>query len=206
MSIVNLTGVQVLNNLVLSTEPYQFEIAFECLGQLQTDLEFRISYVKQADRLTEDLILDSFNVGPVPIGLSKFNIEVPAPDFSKINSLDIVDVTVVYISCYYREQEFVRCGFYQNNYYESEELMNEPPLQIDFTQLKRNLLAERPKVTVFPINWDEPNPELQVPDQPEADLDQSQQYVTLNGDDNEMEADEGDFVDEDDDAMSVEEN
>ena len=54
-------------------------------------------------------------VGPVPQGVSKFVLTAEAPDQSLIPVSDLVGVTVVLITCSYREKEFVRIGYYVNN-------------------------------------------------------------------------------------------
>ena len=59
-------------------------------------------------------------------------------------------VTVVLITCSYLEQEFIRIGYYVNN--EAEEGQGEGPVPVE--SIYRNVLAERPRVTRFPIQWD----------------------------------------------------
>ena len=56
-------------------------------------------------------------VGPVPVGISKFVLQADAPDPARISQQDLVGVTVVLITCSYREKEFVRIGYYVNNEY-----------------------------------------------------------------------------------------
>jgi histone chaperone ASF1 len=66
MSVVSLLGVKILNNPATFTSPYEFEITFECLEQLQKgmylfgssqrsqtnpclpDLEWKLTYVGSA--------------------------------------------------------------------------------------------------------------------------------------------------------------
>lgn len=62
-------------------------------------------------------------------------------------------VTVILITCSYLEKEFVRIGYYVNNEYLDEELRENPPEQIAYEKLYRSILAEKPRVTRFPINW-----------------------------------------------------
>lgn len=56
--------------------------------------------------------------------------------------------------CSYNSQEFVRVGYYVNVDYEDEQLRLEPPEQVIVEKLQRNILAEKPRVTRFPIKWD----------------------------------------------------
>ena len=64
-------------------------------------------------------------------------------------------ITVILITCVYRGNEFIRIGYYVNNEYDTQELrdVNPDPPVID--HLVRNILADKPRVTRFPIAWDE---------------------------------------------------
>jgi histone chaperone ASF1 len=60
---------------------------------------------------------------------------------------DLLEVTVVLLSCLYNEKEFVRVGYYVNNEYIDEQMRENPPEQVIIDQLQRNILAGKPKVT-----------------------------------------------------------
>ena len=76
MSLVNILNIQVLDNPCKFTNPFQFEITFECTQQLQDDLEWKIIYVGSAEDELYDQTLDSILVGPVPMGVNKFVFQV----------------------------------------------------------------------------------------------------------------------------------
>lgn len=61
-------------------------------------------------------------MGPVPEGRHKFLFEAPAPDHTKIPVTDIVGVTVILLTCAYKNKEFLRVGYYVSNEYETTEL------------------------------------------------------------------------------------
>ena len=61
---------------------------------------------------------------------------------------------MVLITASYREQEFVRVGYYVTNEYEDMELRENPPTEPQFTKLIRTIAANEPRVTKFKINWD----------------------------------------------------
>ncbi|KAL6235739.1 histone chaperone [Aspergillus navahoensis] len=171
MSVVSLLGVKVLNNPAPFTSSYQFEITFECLEQLQKDLEWKLTYVGSATSSEYDQELDSLLVGPIPVGVNKFIFEADAPDLRRIPTSEILGVTVILLTCSYDGREFVRVGYYVNNEYDSEELTADPPAKPVIERIRRNILAEKPRVTRFAIKWDteESAPAEYPPDQPEAD-------------------------------------
>jgi histone chaperone ASF1 len=172
MSVVSLLGVEVKNNPAAFDAPYEFEITFECLEQLQKDLEWKLTYVGSATSSEYDQELDSVLVGPLPVGINKFVFRADPPDLSRIPNSEILGVTVILLSCSYDDREFVRVGYYVNNEYADEALQLEPPAKPVIEKVRRNILAEKPRVTRFAIKWDSEAsapPEF-PPDQPEADL------------------------------------
>ncbi|PUU77020.1 ASF1 like histone chaperone-domain-containing protein [Tuber borchii] len=171
MSIVSLLNVNVINNPARFADKYQFEITFECLEPLTKDLEWKLTYVGSANSTEHDQELDSLLVGPIPVGVNKFIFEAEPPTLAKLPSSEILGVTVVLLTCSYDGREFVRVGYYVSNEYDSEELNNEPPKQVQTDRIVRNVLAEKPRVTRFAIKWDseESAPSEFPPDQPEAD-------------------------------------
>ncbi|KAG0271834.1 Histone chaperone asf1 [Linnemannia exigua] len=170
MSIVSITQVNVLDNPTHFANPYQFEITFECIAPLTADLEWKIIYVGSADSNAHDQVLESIMVGPIPVGVNKFVFQADAPKPELIPHNDIVGVTVILITCSYQDKEFVRIGYYVNNDYLEQELRENPPEQIAYEKLFRSILAERPRVTRFPINWDNPSIEEQPPLQTEEQV------------------------------------
>lgn len=197
MSVVTLLGVTVLNNPANFSDPYQFEITFESLERLQKDLEWKLTYVGSAQSCVpdpspaldlslshsllelitlhsaeHDQVLDSLDVGPVPVGTNKFVFEADPPNTSNIPSTEILGVTVILLTCSYDGREFVRVGYYVNNEYTDPELAENPPAKPVMDKIKRNILAEKPRVTRFAIKWDTDAsaPAAFPPEQPEADL------------------------------------
>ncbi|KAI8330909.1 histone chaperone [Chlamydoabsidia padenii] len=153
MSLVNILNIQVLDNPTAITNEFQFQITFECNAELKDDLEWRMIYVGSAENPQHDQVLDSIMVGPIPIGVNTFVFTAPAPKLELLPQQDLLEVTVVLLSCLYNDKEFVRIGYYVNNEYTDEELRENPPAQVMMDKLQRNILADKPKVTRYNINW-----------------------------------------------------
>ena len=163
MAKVHILNVAVNNNPAPFFTSFQFEINFECLEDLQDDLEFKIIYVGSAETVEFDQVLDQIVVDAVPKGQYKFMFEADPPDISKIPGDDAVGVTVALITATFKGQEFVRIGYYVNNEYDDPELKDNPPTEPNFNKLVRTIAADQPRVTKFKINWEPTN---QAPDQP----------------------------------------
>lgn len=153
MALVNLTNIVVLDNPTSFTNPFTFEVTFECVQELEDDLEWKVLYVSDAEDAEQDQVLEEVMVGPVPVGVNKFVLQSAAPDVSRIPEVDIIGVTVILITCSYREQEFVRVGYYVNNEYSEPFDPENPPRPVDMSKLVRNILADKPRVTRFPVDW-----------------------------------------------------
>jgi histone chaperone ASF1 len=119
-------------------------------------LEWKVLYVGSAEDTTHDQVLDEILLGPIPVGVNKFILQADAPDITQIPHEDILGVTVVLVTCSYREKEFVRVGYYVNNEYDDEmydETVGPPPKPLDMNKVRRVVLADKPRVTRFPIQW-----------------------------------------------------
>jgi histone chaperone ASF1 len=160
-----------LDNPTCFTNPIQFEITFECLQELDDDLEWKVLYVGSAQDASRDQILDEILVGPVPVGVNKFVLQADAPDPTKLAPEDLLGVTVVLVTCSYKEREFVRVGYYVNNEYHNPDAPSPPPPTttmdgssepppppplpnpVPLQHIQRQILADKPRVTKFPISW-----------------------------------------------------
>mmetsp|Transcript_11655 Transcript_11655/g.15846 ORF Transcript_11655/g.15846 Transcript_11655/m.15846 type:complete len:219 (-) Transcript_11655:119-775(-) len=168
MSVVNVTHVGVLDNPSRFSNPLQFEIQYECLFNLQEDLEWKLTYVGSAENEKYDQVLDSVLVGPVVAGSYRFVFQANPPDASRIPASDMLGVTVLLLTCSYRDQEFIRVGYYVNNEYDSEELRESPPETVQVDRLMRNILADKPRVTKFLCEFDS---NLNIPSSSQAVVD-----------------------------------
>eukprot|EP00523_Entomoneis_sp_CCMP467_P013897 CAMPEP_0168796524 /NCGR_PEP_ID=MMETSP0725-20121227/16808_1 /TAXON_ID=265536 /ORGANISM="Amphiprora sp., Strain CCMP467" /LENGTH=207 /DNA_ID=CAMNT_0008847659 /DNA_START=273 /DNA_END=896 /DNA_ORIENTATION=+ len=128
MALVNVVNMVVLDNPCNFQNPFQFEITFECLQELQDDLEWKVLYVGSAHDATKDQVLDEILVGPVPVG-----------------------------TCCYKEREFCRVGYYVNNELVGHDVERDgpPPSPLPLDRVQRQILADKPRVTKFPIAWDD---------------------------------------------------
>lgn len=61
MSIVGVTNVVVQRNPAALSDPFELEVSFECLEDLQEDLEWKLVYVGDPEDKTKDQVLYKFN-------------------------------------------------------------------------------------------------------------------------------------------------
>lgn len=145
-------------------------------------------YVGSAQSDSFDQELDTCSVGPVPVGVNSFDFEVSvafeacmlsheasstltcmqadAPSPTRIPDSDIIGVTVIFLTCSYKGQEFVRVGYYVNAEYDDSALREQhekaqesegqlqPPKPLEHLErIVRHVLNDKPRVTRFNITW-----------------------------------------------------
>lgn len=210
MALIQIQNIEVLDNPARFTADFQFKIRFECLAPgIEDELDWKLIYVGSAESHEHDQELDSVLVGPVPVGTMEFVFGAPPPDPSKIPNKDLVAVTVILITCSYREKEFLRIGYYVNNDYGDNAALNEnPPEQVVVEELWRNILVDQPRLTRFPIKWRDGDVEEKLPESVTV----GHETITAGDDEKEDEEDEGDMEDEeegdeddDDEEIDIEE-
>lgn len=150
--------MDVLDNPTHFLSPLKFEITFDCSAELGQDIEWKVIYVGSAENSSFDQVLDEIMVGPVPIGINKFILETDAPDPTLIPQSDLLGITVILVTCSYREQEFARVGYYVNNEFIPFEgydpAVHGEDYPVDISKVTRTIVADKPRVTRFPIQWD----------------------------------------------------
>ena len=158
MASINILNIIPKNTTSKFTDPFSFEIIFEVLSNLKKEIEWKMIYIGSAEDKKYDQILETIEIdGPFHLGSMKFEFTGEAPDISKIPESEVLGVTAIILCCSYNNQEFFRCGYYLNNIYDNEEMNINPPEKVDKDRIIRNLLADKPRITRFDIDWDNEN-------------------------------------------------
>ena len=201
MSLVSVLGVEVLDNPTRFTNPFQFQITFECVAPgIKEELEWKLTYVGNSEDEKFDQVLETVIVGPINIGRNKFVFQAPPPDWKLINPKDILEVTVILLTCSYRDVEFIRIGYYVNNSYADDVPIEDriEPVK-DITKVVRNILAEQPRVTRRNHFWDGPKPKEVHNTIPQKITTSSNSNRYENEEDEEIDLENFDMSEDDDD-------
>ena len=155
MASINILNIIPKNTTSKFTDPFSFEIIFEVLSNLKKEIEWKMIYIGSAEDKKYDQILETIEIdGPFHLGSMKFEFKGEAPDISKIPESEVLGVTAIILCCSYNNQEFFRCGYYLNNIYDNEDMNMNPPEKVDKDRIIRSLLADKPRITRFDIEWD----------------------------------------------------
>ena len=84
----------------------------------------------------------------------RITIESSGPDPSRIPPEEFIGVTAILVTWSYNDNEFFRVGYYVNVLYADEEMNENPPNPPLIDQLGRIIMVDQPRVTNFPIEWD----------------------------------------------------
>ncbi len=155
MSSVNILNIIPHNTQCHFNDSFSFEIIFEVLSPLENALEWKMIYIGNAEDSSYDQTLQIIEIdGPLNLGTMKFEFVGEAPDINKIPESEILGVTAIVLCCSYNEQEFFRCGYYLNNSYDEEKMNINPPEKVDVNHTIRSVLADKPRITRFDVDWD----------------------------------------------------
>jgi histone chaperone ASF1 len=134
------------------------------------DLGWRLIYVSSPGNEGLNQELDNCLVGPVPGGITAFEFEGCTLDPKKIPKEDVLGMAALILTGGYKEQEYVRVGYYQNTEWEAEDggmptgtgdvnpdnkkekREKEKERLLEFDKLVRDING-KPRATRFQIKW-----------------------------------------------------
>ena len=157
MSSVNVLNIIPKNPITKFTDKYSFEVFFEILSELKKDIEWKMVYITSDNQINDQILSEIQIEPPKQLGQMKFEFVGDAPDISKIPENDVVGVAAILLCCSYNGQEFFRCGYYLNITYDNEEMNMNMPEKIAVDHLVRNLLASKPRIVKYEIDWEGDN-------------------------------------------------
>mmetsp|Transcript_62932 Transcript_62932/g.121245 ORF Transcript_62932/g.121245 Transcript_62932/m.121245 type:complete len:227 (+) Transcript_62932:75-755(+) len=162
--VCKITDVKVLREVAAVDEDLGFQVTMDVAEPLAEDIVFRCMFVVSPEAGSDDVELDSADIGNGPgiqAGLMRFVFEAPAPTRRQIEeSGSVADTTAVYLTATYKGEEFCRIGYYVRHEYVEPLLQENPPEEVDWAMLRRVL--SNPCVTRFPIEWDMPQSESKI--------------------------------------------
>ena len=154
MSSVSVLNIIPKNPITKFTETFSFEIVIEILSELTKEIEWKMIYITSENQ-KDDQILGEIEIDPPKqLGQMKFEFTGDAPNISKIPENDVIGVAAILLCCTYNGQEFFRCGYYLNISYDNEEMNMNMPEKIDLDHLVRNMLASKPRILKYEIDWE----------------------------------------------------
>lgn len=147
---------------------------------MPTDIEWKVIYVGSAEDETHDQELDAVLLPASNPGRFKFVLQVDSPKPSLIPPSDLIGVTIILLTCSYKDAEFVRVGYYVSNEYPTPELNETPPSTPMVDQIKRTIASHDPRVTKFPHKFDFSQPFAGTTADPELSTDGSNLVASVN--------------------------
>lgn len=58
MCLINITNVEVKNSVCSFTEPFLFDITFECLSSISSEISWKLIYIGKANDPSYDQVLE----------------------------------------------------------------------------------------------------------------------------------------------------
>jgi len=150
--------VNVLDNPAKLDQPFKIEITFEVFENIKEEVEWELVFVASDGKEERDQLLDSVGIGPIREGRHKFIFDAPAPVPASLTVEDLTDVTLLLLKCKFRDQLFVKIGWFITHAYDKEtdpELFEDPPVQPIVEKLQRIISIDDVRVTYYAIKWDD---------------------------------------------------
>ncbi|CAD2215318.1 histone chaperone ASF1 [Angomonas deanei] len=133
--------------------PLKWRVRVEALENFSEPISISFVWVGSASSSEYDQHLDSFDIGPLTVGVTEFQLECDAPQVELVPPGDVLGVTILIISFQFRSQEFLRVGYYVQVAYFEDEKNQHPPQVPDKNALGRFLAMPQPVVTFNPLVW-----------------------------------------------------
>ena len=157
MSAIEVLNIIPKNPITKFNNQYSFQIVIDIKSILKKEIIWKMTYII-SDNQNDDQILSQYIISPPnQIGTMKFEFKGDPPSIDKMKENDLLGAAAIVLSSSYNNQEFFRCGYFLNVYFEDEEMNIDLPEIINVNHLVRNLLADNPKIFSFDINWEEGN-------------------------------------------------
>ena len=126
-----------------------FDIEFECTSPISDYIKWEVTYCGSAISHDYDQILTTAFVGPIEVGMNRFVLVAKPPKIEQIPFDELV-LSVIMLSAYYKDQEFIRIGHFVSNDIPQEAQSVD---QLDVSTIERSFDVEKPTVHISQINW-----------------------------------------------------
>ena len=154
MSYITITNITIANPNAPPKTPVHLTIRFESLKQLSSTIEWKAIFVGNPDNTEFDQTLDSIQMEGVDYGVSEFDWELDAPDYTKLQSeFDIFDTSVIMILVYADGKEFFRCSYLTTHVYTNPAYEEDPPENVKWDEVERRINTKKPILAVSDIDW-----------------------------------------------------
>lgn len=154
MSYITITNITIANPNAPPQTPVHLTIRFESLKQLNSTIEWKAIFVGNPDNAEFDQTLDSIQMEGVDYGVSEFDWELDAPDYTKLQSeFDIFDTSVIMILVYADGKEFFRCSYLTTHMYTNPAYEEDPPENVKWDEVERRINTKKPILAVSDIDW-----------------------------------------------------
>lgn len=114
------------------------------------DIVFTWADIQDAKR---DIELDELEVGPFPLGMNRFELEIDAPDFDQLDPANILESTCVTASFRYRKTEFLHVAWVVDAKWVNPAYQDNMPEVITADMLLREVLLKKTVVTRDGVDW-----------------------------------------------------
>ncbi len=154
---IHIVEISFNNEKKAFTDQIEMHIKYNAVEALQSDVDFKISYVFDAQQPKYDQVLEELSIGPIPQGIGEFTLSCPPPTLDGVPVELVYGVQVLTIALSFEDQEFCHIGYYVNTSYNYDIPFEEddnghlsfvfPPNHPVVQDLVRIIHGDKPRVT-----------------------------------------------------------
>jgi len=150
---VNILNCRPTPKKLSVTDKWSVEVSIEVLDDCVKELTWALIFVGSPKDKAFDQQLASAVIGPLGRDKYDFVIEGSAPNNDLIPQQDILGMSILFLIGSFKDQEFIRIGFYVSTFYNQIELNECPPDIPLLDRIERQIINTTPRITKFTINW-----------------------------------------------------
>lgn len=153
---IEINNIIIHNTTSFFSQPFKLDVAYFCTQKLEKEVSWQLFYIIDNDE-SKDILLKEVSTTPKNQGLTKFTITADALPISSIKQEDLIGVHALILKVLYRQQEFLRIGYFVYTFIQSDDTQPQPSLNSVFpaSALQRKIIIKSPTVTRFQIKWDQ---------------------------------------------------
>ena len=155
MGYISITEIKFSKATTKTDENFLISVSFDSVKDINREVTWKCLYISDPSDESNDILLDEIIMDSIESGSNTFDWEIESPDYSKLqNQFDIFDSSVIIFSVSIADQDFFRCSYFIIHEYNTEELNDDPPSEIDWDNLIRIVKTDNPIVNVKQIDWE----------------------------------------------------
>lgn len=153
MALLQVTNILFEKSTQQIGDSIKIQVSFDSLKQLE-NIDWKVVYIADACDEEADQELDVINMESVDHGANEFEWEIPAPNYKILpDPFAIFDASALVLKVSYKDKEFLRINYFVVHQYKTQEMTENPPEEVQWSEVQRVIKSDKPRQNMFDIDW-----------------------------------------------------